>query len=188
MLHFMRRSLLVQLLSVYLLFVVVVLLGGVEVNAVVEQQLRNDAQASDQALAQEIALHTSLQLRGAENALVALGKLAALQASTPDAMLSTFRAFQAARSDVDQVYWLDPVGVLRAAWPSGKVGLGPEFSPPTVVQRARLAYSPVFEVGIAAQTTFNAGVIVAEPVRASNGTLVGIVAASLSVVELSAPL
>ncbi len=35
MLHFVHRSLLIQLLSVYLLFVVIVLLGGVEVNAVV---------------------------------------------------------------------------------------------------------------------------------------------------------
>src|SRR5436305_2631215 len=85
MLPFVRQSLLVQLLSVYLLFVIVVLIGGVEVNAVVEQQLRNDAQASDRALAQEIALETSLHLRDAENALVALGKLA-VQAGTPDAM------------------------------------------------------------------------------------------------------
>src|SRR6266700_5982869 len=77
MLHFVRRSLLVQLLSVYLLFVVIVLLGGVGVNAVVEQQLRNDAQASDQALGQEIALETGLHLRDAENALIMLGKLVA---------------------------------------------------------------------------------------------------------------
>ena len=75
MLHYVRRSLLFQLLSVYLLFVIVVLIGGVGVNAVVEQQLRNDVQASDQALAQEIALETSLHLRDSENALVALGKL-----------------------------------------------------------------------------------------------------------------
>src|SRR2546426_9064041 len=83
MLHFVRRSLLVQLLSVYLLFVAVVLIGGVEVNAVVEQQLRNDAQASDQALAQEIALETKLHLLAAKNALIELGKLA-VQTSTPD--------------------------------------------------------------------------------------------------------
>ena len=82
MLHFMRRSLLVQLLSVYLLFVVVVLIGGVGVNMVVEQKLRNDVQASDQALAQEIAVQTDLQLLDAENALVRLGKLAE-QAGAP---------------------------------------------------------------------------------------------------------
>src|SRR5437588_4245529 len=113
MLPFVRRSLLVQLLSVYLVFVIVVLLGGVEVNAVVKQQLQNDVQASDQALAQEIALQTSLQLQSAENSLVKLGNL--VQASTPAAMANTFQAFQSARSDVDQVYWIDPVGDLRVS-------------------------------------------------------------------------
>src|SRR2546428_11516639 len=97
MLHFVRRSLLVQLLSVYLLFVVIVLLGGVGVNAVVAQQLRNDVQASDRALAQEIALETSLHLRDAEQSLVALGNLA-LQASTPDTKRSIFHIFHDARS------------------------------------------------------------------------------------------
>src|SRR5258706_11819790 len=98
MLHLVRQSLLVQLLSVYLLFVIAVLIGGVEVNAVVEQQLRNDAQASDQAQAQQIALETSLHLRDSEKALVALGKLAA-QIGAPQAMASPFQTFRAARSD-----------------------------------------------------------------------------------------
>ena len=187
MLHFMRRSLLVQLLSVYLLFVAVVLMGGAGVNVVVEQQLRNDVQASDQALAQEIALETSLHLRDAQDALVALSKLA-LQAATPDAMASIFHAFQAARSDVDHVYWLDPVGTLRVSWPPDRVELGAEFSPPGVVQRALTATGPVFEVGAMVKPTFNPDVIVAEPARAPGGALVGIVAASLSLAELSDPL
>ena len=192
MLPFVRRSLLVQLLSVYLVFVIVVLLGGVVVNAVVEQQVRNDVQASDQALAQEIVLQTSLQLQGAENSLVKLGSL--VQGSTPGAMAKTFQAFQAARSDVEQVYWIDPLGGLRVSCSlqackinSGSAFPPPEFSPPTVVQRALTATSPVFEVGIAEETTVNAGVILAYPVRTS-GQLVGIVAASLKLTELSIPL
>src|SRR5207253_6763283 len=116
MLHFMRRSLLFQLLSVYLLFVIVVLIGGLGVNAVVEKRLSNDAQASDQALAQEIALQTNLQLTGTENSLVALGKLAR-QAGTLAVMASTFQTFQTARNDVDQVYWLDPVGTVLVSCP-----------------------------------------------------------------------
>jgi PAS domain S-box-containing protein len=189
MLHFMRRSLLVQLLSVYLLFVVIVLLGGVGVNAVVAQQLRNDAQASDQALAQEIALETSLHLRDAEQSLVALGNLA-LQASTLDTKRSILHTFHDARSDVDQVSWLDPVGTIQVSWPPGKVRLGAEFSPPSVVQRALNPdiTSPVFEVGIAEETTFAPDVIIAEPVRTPSGKLVGIVAASISLKELSVPL
>src|SRR5712692_9376510 len=187
--HFMRRSLLVQLLSVYLLFVVVELIAGVGVNAVVERQLSNDAQASDQALAQEIALETSLHLHDAENALVAMSKLA-VQAGTLDTIARTFHDFKASRSDVDQVYWLDPLGTLLVSWPSDKVGLGAEFAPPDIIQRvlSPSARGPVFDVGVAAETTYNAGVIIAEPVRASSGELVGIVAASFSLVELSNPL
>src|ERR1051326_1428097 len=148
MLHLMRRSLLIQLLSVYLLFVVVVLLGGLGVNAVVEQKLSNDVQASDQALAQEIALETSLHLRDSEQSLVALGKLA-LQASTPDTMKSIFHTYHDARTDVDQVSWLDPVGTIQVSWPPGKVKLGAEFSPPEVVQLALTSRGPVLVVGIA---------------------------------------
>ena len=187
MVYFVRRSLLIQLLSVYLLFVMIVLVGGLEANVVVEQQLRNDAQASDQALAQEVALQTSIQIRGAEGALVDLGNLVR-QNDTPATMINIFKTFQAARNDVDQVYWLDPVGALRISWPSNELGIGQEFSPPTVVQQARRASGPVFEVGIAAETTLNAGVIIAEPVRTVDGKLTGIVAASLSLVELSLPL
>ncbi|HET9918874.1 MAG TPA: ATP-binding protein [Ktedonobacteraceae bacterium] len=187
MVHVARRSLLVQLLSVYLLFVVVVLIAGVGVNTLIEQKVRSDAQAADQALAQEIALVTSLQLRDAESALVALGSLAR-QDKTPEAMMRTFQAWQSARGDVDYVYWLDPLGGLRVSWPQNNAGIGSEFSPPDIVQNARIASGPVFDVGIAAETSLNAGVIIADPVRASNGTLLGIVAANISLVDLSEPL
>jgi hypothetical protein len=122
-----HQSLLIQLVSVYLLFAVVVLLGGVGVDAVIEQQLRTDVQAANQALAQEIAVQTSLQFRDAENALAELGNLAA-QAGTPEVTARIFQAWKAARSDVDHVYWLDPVGDVVVFWPSsgqiGVVGLG----------------------------------------------------------------
>ncbi len=195
MLHFMRRSLLVQLLSVYLLFVVVVLIGGVGVNTVVEQRLRNDVKASDQALAQEIAVETSLHLRDVENSLVALGNLAR-QAGTHAATESIFQAFEAARNDVDQVYWLDPVGALVVSCPPlpGKCQdkLNAEFSPPEVIQRALTelgpVFEPVFEVGAVVEPTFSAGVIIAYPVHARGGKRVGFVAASFSLAKLSAPL
>ena len=82
MLHFVRRSLLVQLLSVYLLFVIVVLIGGVGVNAVVEQQLRNDAQASDQALSAGNRARDQPPFARLRESLIALGKLVE-QSNTP---------------------------------------------------------------------------------------------------------
>lgn len=210
MLSFMHRSLLIQLLSVYLLFVIIVLLGGVGVNAVVEQQLRNDAQASDQALAQGIALETSLQLSDAVNALKELGPLAA-KAETPGAVVNIFQTFKSARRDVDDVYWLDSFGAICVSWPQSNA-VGAEFSPPGVVQQALTSSNPepAMEVGLAIEPTASAGVMIAErvygdlliscnpaqqetgtvagPIHVHSNTLVGIIAISLSLKELSEPL
>lgn len=190
----LRRSLLIQVVSVYLLFVTVVLLTGLAVNAVVEQRLVKQVQTADQALAQEIAVDTSQKLLDAENSLKELVP-SVLDAGTPDAIRHVFQTYVVARTDVDHIYWLDPFGAIRDSVASPKLGGGPdrasigqEFGPPDVIQRAQTATSPVFEVGIAEETTFNAGVIVAEPVRDRAGALVGIVVSSLSLVELSQPL
>ena len=129
MVQFMRRSLLFQLLSIYLLFVVIVLLAGLGVNTVVEQKLRNDVQVSEQALAQEIALETRLHLQDAQQSLVSLGKIA-LQAGTPEAKKSIFHTFHDARNDVDQVSWLDPVGTIQVSWPPGRVKIGSRILTP----------------------------------------------------------
>jgi PAS domain S-box-containing protein len=175
------------LVSVYLLFVVVVLAGGLAVNAIVEQRLSDDVYASDRALAQEIALETGLRLQDAENSLMALGNLVK-QASSPEQIGAMLRTFKTTRSDADDVYWLDSLGALRVSWPANQDWIGAEFEPPGVIQQALASNRPVFEVGIAAETTLNAGVIVAYPVRAASGQLMGIVAATLSLVDLSEPL
>jgi PAS domain S-box-containing protein len=185
--YVVRRSLLLQLVSVYLLFVVVVLAGGLAVNAIVEQRLSDDVYASDRALAQEIALETGLRLQDAENSLMALGNLVK-QASSPEQIEAMLRTFKTTRSDADDVYWLDSLGALRVSWPANQDWIGAEFEPPGVIQQALASNRPVFEVGIAAETTLNAGVIVAYPVRAASGQLMGIVAATLSLVDLSEPL
>ena len=193
MLHFKRQSLLIQLLSVYLAFVVIVLIGGIVVNVVVEQELRNDAQASDQALAQEIAVETSLHLSDSESALSKLGNLA-IQDDAPTTIVRLFQTFQAARSDVDQVYWLDPVGAVLVSCPQlpgmCQYKVPAEFSPPEVIRRVLTlrSHDPVFEVGAVVEPTFNAGVIIAYPAYDRSGKLVGIVAASFSLAKLSDPL
>ncbi len=199
-----RRSLLVQLVSVYLLFVMIVLFAGIVANAIVEQRLRHDVEASDQALAQEIALDTSIKLQGAESSLAELGPLAS-RAGTPGAMADTFQAFMAARSEIEHVYWLDKLGVIRVSMKRDRdskqlrpddASIGSLFSPPGVVERAVMETraAPIFEVGIAltSKSVTTPGVIIAYPVCAGNicgnGGLVGIVAMSLSLDDLSAPL
>lgn len=195
--HFMRRSLLSQLLSVYLLFVIVVLVGGVVVNAVIEQQLTNGVQASDRALAQEIATQTGLQLQGAENAVKELGSLV-MNAKSPEEIESIFQTFQNARSDVAQVYWLDPFGLINVSCsPCQSGSIVAEFQPQAIVEQAIESRSggPVFDVGVTPETTYSRGVVIAESAAVIiaygvhvNGNLLGIVAASISLKDLSVPL
>jgi PAS domain S-box-containing protein len=206
MLRLARRSLLIQLLSVYLLFVLVVMIGGIEVNAAIEQKLRSDAEASGQALAQEIALNTSIQLNDEERALIGLSnQIKALgfagQNIDKVAIERVMSTFQASRSDAGQVYWIDPFGdLLISCSPGATPSTAPtcndrlytEFSPPEVIEEARVSNTPVYEVGVAVETPvsnqFNAGVIFAEPVQTSRGGLSGIVAANISLNNLSVPL
>ena len=196
---FVRRSLLIQLVSVYLLFVTVVLVAGVAVNAVVEQRLRAEVEAADQALAQDIALDTGAKLTGAEDSVRKIGQIA-LGAASNEAKARAFDAFMAASSDIDHVYWLDLLGAIVVSErapnvPPDTVGIGAEFSPPGVVQRVTDeikhkpgSTAPAIEVGIAIETTPQPGVIIAEPVYAEGGLPAGIIAIDLSLGELSTPL
>ncbi|MGH2487744.1 MAG: hypothetical protein ACRDHE_17220 [Ktedonobacterales bacterium] len=82
MAHLIRRSLLMQLLGVYLLFVVIVLATGLESNAVAQQQLRSEVQTTDLALGQEVALDIYSKINSVEDSLVVLSPLAAANASS----------------------------------------------------------------------------------------------------------
>ncbi|HEV2236597.1 MAG TPA: ATP-binding protein, partial [Ktedonobacterales bacterium] len=187
-----RLSLLIQLVSVYLAFVLVVLVAGIGVNALAEQRLRHEVEVSDQALAEEIALATQSQFEGAATSLVTLGKLV-LRSGTAAGITGTFQAFVAARSDVEHVYWLDKLGrvVVSVRSPTSapdSVGIGAEFSPNGVTDQALAQTGPAFEVGIAQQTTLKSGVTLASAVRDANDRLMGIVVMTLSLEDLSAPL
>src|SRR5688572_28199675 len=105
-----RQSLLVRLLGVYLLFVAAVLGTGLGVDILMQRPLLSDVQAADLALARSIALEVDASLRSASQSLNELSALDEIQSGDIAAMERAFRAFKAARQDVDRVYWFDPSG------------------------------------------------------------------------------
>ncbi len=185
-----HQSLLVQLLCGYLLFVLIVLGTGVTVNAVVQQELQDQVQASDLALAQSIAIETSIKLGNDTASLIDLSQQQEVRQGNVQGMQQTFSSFKLARRDIDRIYWLDADGVLRVSAPEDPRTLGVDFSqdPLSVYQFSRQATGPVIEAGVVDLTTFDAVVAVAEPVRDSGGKLLGIVATNLSLDALSVPL
>jgi len=188
MLRFVRRSLLVQLLGVYLLFVAAVLGAYLAVNSVAQQQVTAEVKTTDLALAQEIALDTDAKLRGVEAALVHLSQLDAVRRGDVGAMAGLFQTFEINRQDVDLVYWLDAHGTLQTSAPTDIRVEGSPFSSATVFQRARVASGPIIADGIGDLTIFNAAVTLATPVRDGSGRLRGVLAASLLLSDLNQPL
>ncbi|NNJ11799.1 GAF domain-containing protein [Chloroflexales bacterium ZM16-3] len=182
------RSLLGQILGTYLVFVLVVLGAGLAVTAYVRGRLQEQVQASDLALAQAIALELDNKLQHAQAALVDLAQLDDLRGSDELAMASIFRAFKAARQDVDSVYWLNADGLLRVSIPSSARTVGTDYSGERIFQRARESGGPLVEAGVVDLTTFNPVAVLGHPVYSDDGRFLGVVAANLLLDELSAPL
>jgi signal transduction histidine kinase len=190
MIRIRHQSLLVQLLSGYLLFVLIVLGTGFMVNTFVQQELQAQVQASDLALAQEMAIETSIKIGNAKASVADLSQQQEVRQGDLAAMQRTFTAFKMARRDIDRIYWLDAAGVLRVSVPADPLTLGVDFShdPLSVYQKARNATSPIVEEGVVDLTTFDAVVAVAQAVHTPDGKLQGIIATNLSLNVLSVPL
>jgi hypothetical protein len=183
-----RQSLLVRLLGAYLLFVALVLGIGYAVNWIMQGQIQADVQRADLALAQAIALDVDAKLRGAHDSLEQLSALDEVQSGDEIAMERAFRAFKAARSDIDRVYWFDLVGIMRVSVPENARTQGSDFSQRRVFQQASIASGPITEAGIVDLTTYQAVAVVAQPVRDQQGHLLGVVVTNLRLDDFSSSL
>lgn len=188
MVHLLRRSLLLQLLGVYLLFVAIVLASGLEADAAGQQQLKSQIQATDLALAQEVAFDTYTTINDTENSLVILSRMVVGNVNNTAQMTELFSAYKTARSDVDRVYWLDGSGVLRTSVPSDAHMLGSSFASDPVFQLAQDSNGPLVVGGSVDPATSNKVVTVGEAVYGNRGQYLGVVAASLLLADLSMPL
>lgn len=186
--QFVRRSLLMQLLCVYLVFVLIVLATGIEADRVGRGLILSDIQTTDVALAQEIAIDTDTRLNTIKSALVSLSQLPTIHEGAGDDMLEAFNAFRAARHDIDQVYWLDPSGVMRASEPVNLRTLGASFAAQPLFQRALTFNSVTVQAGIVDLTTFNADMNFTMPVRDSSGSLLGVLGVGVLLDGLNAPI
>ena len=188
MVQLLRRSLLGQLIGVYLLFVVIVLASGFEADVVGQQQLRSEIQTTDLALAQEVAFDTYTNLDNVETSLIVLSRTVASQVQNSDGMTEVFSAYKIARSDVDRVYWLDASSILRVSVPSDPRTLGTAYVGDPVYQLARDNNGPVLGDGSVDATTSHNDVTIGEAVRDNRGQFMGVVAVNLLLDDLSASL
>lgn len=188
MVHLLRRSLLLQLVGVYLLFVAIVLASGLEADAVGQQQLESQIQSTDLALAQEVAFDTYTDVDNVATSLIVLSRTVAGEVHDSAGMSAVFSAYKIARGDVDHIYWLDTTGALRVSVPSDPRTLGTRFASMPVFQQAENSNGPVVEGGSVDPTTSNKVMTIGEAVRDNRGQFMGVVATSLLLGELSSSL
>ena len=188
MVHFIRRSLLAQLIGVYLVFVLIVIGSGIEIDAVGQRQIRTQFQTTDLSLAQEVAFDTYTTISETETSLVKLEWAVAGSANDPAGMQSMFDAFRAARPDIDHMYFLDANGVLRASSPVNQHTLGLSFATIPLFRSVQTSDEPVVSGGTVDPTTSHDVVTVAEAIHSNHGQFLGMLATSLLLDSLSQPL
>ncbi len=188
MIHFVRRSLLAQLIGVYLVFVLIVIGSGIEIDAVGQRQIRAQIQTTDLSLAQEVAFDTYTTISETERELVQIEWDVAGSANDPSAMESLFTAFMAGRPDIDHMYFLDASGVLRAQAHQNLHTLGANYASLPLFQRVQTSDEPLAEGGSVDPSTGHDVATVAEAIHGGHGQFLGMLATSLLLDSLSQPL
>jgi PAS domain S-box-containing protein len=182
------RSLATPLLGVYLAFVSIVLVAGAAVSLFGQHQLREGIQSADLALAQAIALDTDDRLRLVRDAVVALASLEPIHEDNFDTIRKAFKAFKAARPEVDRVYVLNREGLMQISEPFDVRTLGTDFSEQPIFLRAKKTTNVFVEAGVVDLTTYNPVAVIVQPIYGNSGEFIGALAANLSLDDLSAPL
>jgi len=150
----LRRDLGLQLLAVYLLFVIPVFAAGLSFDAYSSGRLRSDAEASDLALARAIALETDARIRDAVEAVRQLAADDGVRSGDPDSLQSLFADVALARPDINLIYRLGSDGVMQFHYPVGPGStVGADFSFPPYFQQARASLRPVVSDGRISPTT-----------------------------------
>ena len=182
----LHRDLGLQLLAVYLLFVIPVFAAGIAFDAYSSGRLRSDAEASDLALARAIALETDARVRDAVEAVRQLATDDGVRSSDPQTMQALFADMALARPDINLIYRLGPDGVMQFHHPVGPGStVGDDFSFRPYFQQARATLGPVVSDGRISPTTGEPVATTVMPVVGEAGEFQGVVATNIALQSLS---
>ncbi|HET7009953.1 MAG TPA: ATP-binding protein [Anaerolineales bacterium] len=182
----LRRDLGVQLLAVYLLFVLPVAIAGLAFDIYSSSRLRSDVEAADLALARAIALETDARIADAFFTVRQLADDPGVRQASPPLMERTFADVALARPDVNLIYRLDADGIMLFHHPVGPGStVGVDFSFRPYFQAARESDGPLVSEGRISPTTNQPVATTVMPLRDADGRFLGVVATNLALESLS---
>jgi signal transduction histidine kinase len=180
-----RHGLGIQLLALYLLFVLPVIFAALAFDQLAGERLETDVREADLALARAIARETAAVLNDAIHTVEQLAQSPAVRQAEIDGMLSQFADIAAARPDVNLIYRLGPDGEMLFHFPTGPGStVGVNFSHRGYFQDARRLDHAVVSRGRISPTTEQAVATTVMPIR-SGSAFNGVVATNIRLESLS---
>ncbi len=184
-----RRDLGFQLLTLYLLFIVPVILASLIFDQWLTQKIKANIESADLALARSIAQESNTFL---QNALIAVEQLSAYpQVINADSsgMEELFAIFHSGRPDVNLIYRLDAQGIMVFHYPTGPGStVGWDFSSRDYFLRAKATHHALLSKGRISPTTQQPVATAVMPLWSQQGRFLGLVATNIKLEALSATL
>jgi signal transduction histidine kinase/HAMP domain-containing protein len=186
MLKILERSIALQLLVFYVLFIVPLLLGGVELFLFQRDALQQSAQRTNLGIAQAIALEIRSTIRSAVEETVELStSTAASQLDLPQ-LKTLFTSANRSHPGIGLYFVCDQSGRLLLSYPiDGGRGSPCEYTPPV---GALQSGTPVISPGRVSPTTQADVVSIATQISDARGRPIGLVGINLPLVQLTAHL
>lgn len=180
-----KQDLRLQLLALYLLFVVPIFVLALFFYASASQRLREDVIAADLSLARAVALETNDLLLKSKEAVAAFAQMPAIAEADPARMEEAFAAGVAARQDINLFYRLSAAGVMLYHYPPGPGStVGQDFSFRDYFIAARQSGTHVFSKGRISPTTNRPVVTSVMPIF-KQGRFDGVVATNLDLQRIT---
>lgn len=178
--YLIRQKIGLQLLSLYLLFIIPLLLGGAGLYVFQQSVLTQNAFQADLALSQAVALEVGANLRAATEIDNELATSQAAKDLDLKQLSANFANAYRAHPTISLYYVCDPSGNMLINYPFSQSTIGENFSFRDYFQGALKSNMPFISSGRVSTTTRTYVVSVAVRITNTNGKTVGVMVINLS--------
>ena len=188
MLYLVRQKISLQLLSLYLLFVIPVLLGSVALYVYQQNVLTQNAFQSDLGLAQAVALEVDTDLQAASEIASELAASQEARHLDLKQLAAIFANASNAHPDISLYYVCDPSGKMIINYPDSPSTIGQNFSSSDYFQAALKSDTPYISSGSISAITDSYVVSISDRITNDLGRVVGVLVINLSLDRLTSRL
>jgi len=186
--YLIRQKISLQLLGLYLLFVIPVLLGSVGLYVFQQNVLTQNAFQADLGLAQAVALEVGTNLRAAAEIDSELSTAQAARDLDLKQLASVFANASNAHPDINLYFVCNPSGNMIINYPFSPSTIGQNFSSSDYFQEALKSDAPFISSGSISAITDSYVVSVAARITNDKGRVVGVMVINLSLDRLTSRL